>query len=107
LTAFPANPGSYEGVYLKISASTIGAQSYRFVVNTPVLWQLAEHVCMAGSRLYFSTQVGDNVTINITSRHDGKYADGNFNGLLTENDQFNVGRKATITGEFKNIKIVE
>ena len=62
---------------------------------------------MTGTHLYFFNEIGDNVTVNIASRHDGNYADGNFNALLTENDQFNVGNKATITGEFKNVKILE
>ena len=107
LAAYPANSGLYTGVYLKINSSTIAAQSYSDTVAIPVLWQLAEQVCMTGTHLYFSNEMGDNVTVNITSRHDVNYADGNFNALLTENDQFNVGNKVAITGEFKNVKILE
>jgi len=62
---------------------------------------------MTGTHLYLSHEMGDNVTVNITSRHDGNYADGNLRGLLTENDQFSAGNKAAITGEFKNVKILE
>jgi len=107
LTSYPPNAGIYTGVYLRINSPTIAAQSYSDTVAIPVLWQLAEQVCMTGTRLYFSNEMGDNVTVNITSRHDGNYADGNFTGLLTENDQFSVGNKTTITGEFKNVKILE
>ena len=107
LTAYPANADVYTGVYLKINTPTIAVQSYSDTVAIPVLWQLAEQVCMTGTHLYFSYRTGDNVTVNITSRHDGNYADGNFIALLTENDQFNVGNKVTITGEFKNVKILE
>ena len=107
LTAYPANAGIYTGVYLRINSPTIAAQLYSDTVAIPVLWQLAEQVCMTGTHLYFSNEMGDNVTVNITSRHDDNYADGNFTGLLTENDQFSVGNKATITGEFKNVKILE
>lgn len=61
--------------------------------------------CLMPNSAYSYSDSGDFVTVNITSIHDGGYADGTFIGLMTNSSTGSTNKLQITNGEFHNIKI--
>ena len=111
IVAHPAGAGlNTPAIYLKLETNNLTPGTYTKTLTAPVLWTLADNECImpGASGIHGTTsQVGDYVTVIITSTHDNVYADGTFTALMTNSGQ-GTATKLTITnGEFHNVKITQ
>lgn len=111
IVAHSAGAGLYSpAIYLKLETNNLIQGSYSKTLTAPVSPGLAGNECtMPGASGIHGTtsEVGDYVSVNITSIHDNIYADGTFTALMTNSGQ-GTATKLTITnGEFHNVKITQ
>jgi len=109
ISAHPANHSlATPWIYLKIPTANLIAGGYSYTLTAPVMWTSSDAECImptTGAPYYTVSEIGDNVTINISRIHDGNYADGSFSALMS-NTPNGTSNKLTITnGEFVNVRI--